>query len=87
MSISYFIVDYPHCLSFVYHKLDRKPHMYQYYHKGFYNMGKLKIRARPNPGFSDVGTVLFDTGFGSEGDKWHPQNVTIPGRTRQVIRK
>jgi len=87
MSIFYFIVDFPHCLSFVYHKLDTKPWLYPWFHQGSYNMGKITVRGRPIVGFSHVGTVLYNTGYGGLEDKWYPERVTIPARTRQVSRK
>ena len=87
MSMFYFVVESPHCLSFAYHKLDRAPWKDSWYRNGKYNMGKLYVLSRTHLNMKLGGPKLFDTGFGSEGDKWHQAKITIPSKSRHVSRK
>ena len=83
----YFVVESPHCLSFVYHKLDSAPWMYSWFYNGKYNMGNLYVVSRYQVNIKIGGPILFETGFGSEGDKWHQKRITIPSKSRHVSRK
>jgi hypothetical protein len=39
-------------------------------------MGKLYVLSRTHLNMKLGGPKLFDTGFGSEGDKWHQKRIT-----------
>ena len=87
MSIFYFIVESPHCLSFVYHKLDTRPWYYQWFHNGRLNMGRLYVRSRTHLKMKNGGPVLFNTNFGGLEDKWYKAKMTVPAKIRHVSNK